>query len=122
MLPVKLLLTEAGELTELGRAYSTPRDLKEALCVVCPVAGQWNDPAEADKMAMDILIVIHHPSIGMSVNKHMTWATLLRWKPLPECSSAHMVSNISLFSFPVDSGSSARPLANRSVLHEHQCC
>ncbi|XP_062310264.1 stalled ribosome sensor GCN1 [Osmerus eperlanus] len=63
VLPVELLLTEAGELTELGRTYSTPRVLKEALCVVCPVAGQWNDPAEADKMAMDILIVIHHPSI-----------------------------------------------------------
>lgn len=63
VLPAEALQTETGELTELGRTYSTPRILLEALCVVCSVAGQWNDPADAAKMAMEILIVTHHPSI-----------------------------------------------------------
>ncbi|CAB1319637.1 unnamed protein product [Coregonus sp. 'balchen'] len=55
VLPQEVLQTESGELSEVGKAYSPPRVLLEALCVVCTVAGQWNDPAEADKMAMDIL-------------------------------------------------------------------
>uniref|UniRef100_A0AAZ3PQP5 TOG domain-containing protein n=1 Tax=Oncorhynchus tshawytscha TaxID=74940 RepID=A0AAZ3PQP5_ONCTS len=63
VLPQEVLQAESGELSEVGKAYSPPRVLLEALCVVCSVAGQWSDPAEADKMAMEILIVTHHPSI-----------------------------------------------------------
>uniref|UniRef100_A0A8K9X7H9 GCN1 activator of EIF2AK4 n=1 Tax=Oncorhynchus mykiss TaxID=8022 RepID=A0A8K9X7H9_ONCMY len=63
VLPQEVLQAESGELSEVGKAYSPPRVLLEALRVVCSVAGQWSDPAEADKMAMEILIVTHHPSI-----------------------------------------------------------
>uniref|UniRef100_A0A4W5R6Q8 GCN1 activator of EIF2AK4 n=1 Tax=Hucho hucho TaxID=62062 RepID=A0A4W5R6Q8_9TELE len=63
VLPQEVLQVESGELSEVGKAYSPPRVLLEALCVVCSVAGQWSDLAEADKMAMEILIVTHHPSI-----------------------------------------------------------
>uniref|UniRef100_A0AAZ3RIA1 TOG domain-containing protein n=1 Tax=Oncorhynchus tshawytscha TaxID=74940 RepID=A0AAZ3RIA1_ONCTS len=63
VLPQEVLQTESGELSEVGKAYSPPRVLLEALCVVCSVAGQWNDTAEADKIAMEILVVTHHPSI-----------------------------------------------------------
>lgn len=65
MLPQEVLQAESGELSEVVKAYCPPRVLLEALCVVCSVAGQWSDPAEADKMAMEILIVTHHPSIGL---------------------------------------------------------
>ncbi|XP_064822352.1 stalled ribosome sensor GCN1-like [Oncorhynchus masou masou] len=63
VLPQEMLQTESGELSEVGKAYSPPRVLLEALFVVCSVAGQWNDTAEADKIAMEILVVTHHPSI-----------------------------------------------------------
>ena len=58
------LVSESGELTEVGRSYTPPRVLLEALCVICSATSQWGDPAEAEKMAMEILIVTHHPSIG----------------------------------------------------------
>lgn len=67
VLPQEVLQTESGELSEVGKAYSPPRVLLEALGVVCSVAGQWNDTAEADKIAMEILVVTHHPSIGLFV-------------------------------------------------------
>ncbi|KAJ8414754.1 hypothetical protein AAFF_G00022770 [Aldrovandia affinis] len=57
------LLSEAGEPTELGRFYTPPRILKEALCVICSVAGQQNDATEAERLAIEVLIVAHHPSI-----------------------------------------------------------
>ena len=65
VLPPEALQTETGELTDLGRSYVPPRNLLEALSVICSVAGQWNDPAEAEKLALDIIIVTHHPSIGL---------------------------------------------------------
>uniref|UniRef100_A0AAY4DUK3 TOG domain-containing protein n=1 Tax=Denticeps clupeoides TaxID=299321 RepID=A0AAY4DUK3_9TELE len=63
VLPTEALQNESGELSEVGRAYTPPRVLLEALGVFCSVAGQWNDPAEAEKLAMDLLLVSHHPSI-----------------------------------------------------------
>ncbi|XP_071778358.1 stalled ribosome sensor GCN1 [Centroberyx gerrardi] len=63
VLPQDVLVSESGELTELGRSYSPPRVLLEALCVVCSAASQWGDPPEAENLAMEILIVTHHPSI-----------------------------------------------------------
>ncbi|KAM9391827.1 stalled ribosome sensor GCN1 [Pholidichthys leucotaenia] len=58
-----LLVSESGELTELGRNYVPLRVLLEALCVFCSSAGQWGDPAEVESLAMETLIVAHHPSI-----------------------------------------------------------
>ncbi|XP_030646777.1 eIF-2-alpha kinase activator GCN1 [Chanos chanos] len=70
-----LLQTETGELTELGRSYTPPRIFLEALSVICAVAGQWNDTAEAEKLALDLIIVTHHPSI-VSVRSDL-WPHLL---------------------------------------------
>ncbi|XP_029296590.1 LOW QUALITY PROTEIN: eIF-2-alpha kinase activator GCN1 [Cottoperca gobio] len=63
VLPQDVLVLESGELTELGRSYTPPRVLLDALFVVCSAAGQWGDPTEAENLAMEILIVTHHPSI-----------------------------------------------------------
>ncbi|XP_059192909.1 stalled ribosome sensor GCN1 [Centropristis striata] len=63
VLPQDVLVSESGELTELGRNYIPPRALLDALCVVCSSASQWGDPTEAENLAMEILIVTHHPSI-----------------------------------------------------------
>ncbi|XP_012704734.2 eIF-2-alpha kinase activator GCN1 isoform X1 [Fundulus heteroclitus] len=63
VLPQDVLVSESGELTELGRSYVPPRVLLDALCVVCSAASQWGDPAEAENVAMETLIVAHHPSI-----------------------------------------------------------
>ncbi|XP_020492033.2 stalled ribosome sensor GCN1 [Labrus bergylta] len=63
ILPQDVLVSESGELTELGRSYVPPRALLDALCVVCSSAGQGGDPSEAENLAMETLIVTHHPSI-----------------------------------------------------------
>lgn len=68
VLPQEVLVLESGELTELGRSYVAPRVLLDALSVVCSSASQWGDPAEAENLAMEILIVSHHPSIGMGMS------------------------------------------------------
>lgn len=57
-------MSESGELTETGRSYIPPSVLLDALCTVCSSASQWGDAAEAESLAMEILIVSHHPSIG----------------------------------------------------------
>ncbi|XP_060926868.1 stalled ribosome sensor GCN1 [Limanda limanda] len=58
-----VLVSDSGELTELGRSYIPPRVLLEALYVVCSATSQWGDPTEAENLAMEIMIVSHHPSI-----------------------------------------------------------
>uniref|UniRef100_A0A672PVJ7 GCN1 activator of EIF2AK4 n=1 Tax=Sinocyclocheilus grahami TaxID=75366 RepID=A0A672PVJ7_SINGR len=75
ILPSDVVYMETGELTEIGRSYVAPRILLDALSVICSVAAQWNDPAETEKLALDILIVIHHPSI-VAVRSEM-WPSLL---------------------------------------------
>uniref|UniRef100_A0A8C5HZY1 TOG domain-containing protein n=1 Tax=Gouania willdenowi TaxID=441366 RepID=A0A8C5HZY1_GOUWI len=75
VLPQDVLLSESGELTELGRTYVPPRVLLNALCVICSSASQWGDAAEAKSLAMETLIVAHHPSI---VEAHAAlWPSLL---------------------------------------------
>nr|XP_019949232.1 PREDICTED: eIF-2-alpha kinase activator GCN1 [Paralichthys olivaceus] len=63
VLPQEVLVSDSGEPTELGRSYIPPRVLLEALCVVCSTASQWGDPTEAENLAMEIMIITHHPSI-----------------------------------------------------------
>ncbi|XP_062854960.1 stalled ribosome sensor GCN1 [Trichomycterus rosablanca] len=75
VLPPEALLTESGELTELGRSYIPPKVFLESLCSICSVAGQWNDPAEAEKLALNVLIIAHHPSIVAA--KSEVWQLLL---------------------------------------------
>lgn len=59
-----ILTSDSGELTELGRSYVPPRVLLDALCIICSAASQWGDLVEAESLAMETLIVAHHPSIG----------------------------------------------------------
>ncbi|XP_016426339.1 eIF-2-alpha kinase activator GCN1-like [Sinocyclocheilus rhinocerous] len=75
ILPSDVVYTESSELTEIGRSYIAPRILLDALSVICSVAAQWNDPAETENLALDILIVTHHPSI-VAVRSEM-WPSLL---------------------------------------------
>ncbi|XP_034546988.1 eIF-2-alpha kinase activator GCN1 [Notolabrus celidotus] len=63
ILPQDAVASDSGELTELGRSYVPPRVLLDAMCVVCSSASQWSDPTEAENLAMEILIVTHHPSL-----------------------------------------------------------
>ncbi|CAB1445303.1 unnamed protein product [Pleuronectes platessa] len=63
VLPQDVLVSDSGELTEMGRSYIPPRVLLEALYVVCSATSQWGDPTEAENLAMEIMIVSHHPSI-----------------------------------------------------------
>ncbi|XP_034077743.1 eIF-2-alpha kinase activator GCN1 [Gymnodraco acuticeps] len=63
VLPQDVLVSETGELTEMGRSYNPPRVLLDALCLVCSSTSQWGDSNEAEKIAMETLIVAHHPSI-----------------------------------------------------------
>ncbi|KAK9522292.1 hypothetical protein VZT92_018767 [Zoarces viviparus] len=63
VLPQDILVSDLGELTELGRGYIPPRVLLDALCVICSSASQWADPTEAENLAMETLIVTHHPSL-----------------------------------------------------------
>nr|XP_020454851.1 eIF-2-alpha kinase activator GCN1 isoform X2 [Monopterus albus] len=75
VLPPEVLVSESGELTELGRSYIPPRVLLDALCVICSAAGQWGDYTEAGNLAMELLIVTHHPSIVEA--RHGLWPILL---------------------------------------------
>uniref|UniRef100_A0A8D3CE50 GCN1 activator of EIF2AK4 n=1 Tax=Scophthalmus maximus TaxID=52904 RepID=A0A8D3CE50_SCOMX len=73
VLPQEVLVSESGELTELGRSYVPPRVLLNALCVISSAASQWGDPTEAEKLAIQLLIVTHHPSIA----RRGLWVVLL---------------------------------------------
>ncbi|XP_077163690.1 stalled ribosome sensor GCN1 isoform X1 [Paroedura picta] len=64
VLPAEALVTESGELTEQGRTYISPRALQEMLCVVSCVAGRDSDPEEAEKLALEMLLVSNHPSLA----------------------------------------------------------
>ncbi|XP_061672508.1 stalled ribosome sensor GCN1 [Syngnathoides biaculeatus] len=63
VMPQDVLVLESGELTELGRNYTRPRVLLDALHVICSSASQWGDSNESQNLAMEILIVAHHPSL-----------------------------------------------------------
>ncbi|XP_015280782.1 PREDICTED: translational activator GCN1 [Gekko japonicus] len=66
VLPAEALVTESGELSEQGRTYIPPRVLQEMLCVVSSVAGLDADPEEKEKLALEMLLVSNHPSLGQS--------------------------------------------------------
>lgn len=64
VLPQEVLVMESGELSELGKTYIPPRVLHEALCVISSVAGLDADSFEPEKLALEMLLVTHHPSVG----------------------------------------------------------
>lgn len=64
VLPHEVLVMESGELSELGKAYIPPRILLEALCVISSVAGLDVDSFEPENLALEMLLLSHHPSLG----------------------------------------------------------
>ncbi|XP_068166575.1 stalled ribosome sensor GCN1 [Antennarius striatus] len=77
VLPQDVLLSESGELTELGRSYIPPRILLETLCIICSAVSLWGDPADAENFAMEVLIITHQPSIVAA--RRGLWPVLLRF-------------------------------------------
>lgn len=64
VMPQEVLVMESGELSEQGKTYIPPRVLHEALCVISSVAGLDVDSFETEKLALEMLLVSHHPSLG----------------------------------------------------------
>lgn len=58
-------MTDAGEVTEMGKAYVPPRVLQEALCVISGVPGLKGDVDSTEQLAQEMLIISHHPSLGL---------------------------------------------------------
>uniref|UniRef100_A0A8C4JSD7 GCN1 activator of EIF2AK4 n=1 Tax=Dromaius novaehollandiae TaxID=8790 RepID=A0A8C4JSD7_DRONO len=83
VLPHEVLVMESGELSELGKAYIPPRVLHEALCVISSVAGLGVDSFETEKLALEMLLVSHHPSI-VSVQPGLWPALLIKMKIDPK--------------------------------------
>ncbi|NXD39989.1 GCN1 kinase, partial [Copsychus sechellarum] len=83
ILPHEVLVTEAGELSELGRTYIPPRVLHEALCVISSVAGLDVDSSEPEKLALEMLLVSHHPSV-VAVQPGLWPALLIKMKIDPK--------------------------------------
>uniref|UniRef100_A0A8C7AYA9 GCN1 activator of EIF2AK4 n=1 Tax=Neovison vison TaxID=452646 RepID=A0A8C7AYA9_NEOVI len=75
VLPLEALVTDAGEVTEAGKAYVPPRVLQEALCVISGVPGLEGDITNTEQLAQEMLIISHHPSL-VAVQAGL-WPTLL---------------------------------------------
>lgn len=58
-------MTEAGEVTEMGKTYVPPRVLQEALCVISGVPALKGDSTSTEALAQEMLIISHHPSLGL---------------------------------------------------------
>lgn len=65
VLPLEALVTDAGEVTEMGKTYVPPRVLQEALCVISGVPGLKGDVTSTEQLAQEMLIISHHPSLGL---------------------------------------------------------
>lgn len=83
VLPLEALVTDAGEVTEAGKAYVPPRVLQEALCVISSVPGLKGDVTDTEQLAQEMLIISHHPSL-VAVQSGLWPALLARMKIDPE--------------------------------------
>uniref|UniRef100_G1SPJ5 Stalled ribosome sensor GCN1 n=2 Tax=Oryctolagus cuniculus TaxID=9986 RepID=G1SPJ5_RABIT len=83
VLPLEALVTDAGEVTEAGKAYVPPRVLQEALCVISGVPGLKGDVTNTEQLAREMLIISHHPSL-VAVQSGLWPALLARMKIDPE--------------------------------------
>uniref|UniRef100_A0ABI7ZT53 TOG domain-containing protein n=1 Tax=Felis catus TaxID=9685 RepID=A0ABI7ZT53_FELCA len=79
VLPLEALVTDAGEVTEAGKAYVPPRVLQEALCVISGVPGLEGDITNTEQLAQEMLIISHHPSL-VAVQSGLWPALLARMK------------------------------------------
>ncbi|KAI6049711.1 GCN1 [Marmota monax] len=83
VLPSEALVTDAGEVTEMGKAYVPPRVLQEALCVISGVPGLEGDITNTEQLAREMLIISHHPSL-VAVQSGLWPALLAKMKIDPE--------------------------------------
>ena len=83
VLPLEALVTDAGEVTEAGKAYVPPRVLQEALSVISGVPGLEGDVTSMEQLAQEMLIISHHPSL-VAVQSGLWPALLTRMKIDPE--------------------------------------
>ncbi|XP_047618729.1 eIF-2-alpha kinase activator GCN1 isoform X3 [Phacochoerus africanus] len=83
VLPLEALVTDAGEVTEAGKAYVPPRVLQEALSVISGVPGLEGDVTSMEQLAQEMLIISHHPSL-VTVQSGLWPALLTRMKIDPE--------------------------------------
>ncbi|XP_032097403.1 eIF-2-alpha kinase activator GCN1 isoform X2 [Sapajus apella] len=83
VLPLEALVTNAGEVTEAGKAYVPPRVLQEALCVISGVPGLKGDVTNTEQLAQEMLIISHHPSL-VAVQSGLWPALLARMKIDPD--------------------------------------
>nr|XP_012611936.1 eIF-2-alpha kinase activator GCN1 [Microcebus murinus] len=83
VLPSEALVTDAGDVTEAGKAYVPPRVLQEALCVISGVPGLKGDVTDTEQLARELLIISHHPSL-VAVQSGLWPALLTRMKIDPE--------------------------------------
>ncbi|XP_065273696.1 stalled ribosome sensor GCN1 [Emys orbicularis] len=83
VLPIEALVTETGELSELGKTYIPPRVLQETLCVISAVAGLEVDRTETENLALEMLLVSHHPSL-VEVQSGLWPVLLIKMKIDPE--------------------------------------
>nr|XP_033809981.1 eIF-2-alpha kinase activator GCN1 isoform X2 [Geotrypetes seraphini] len=82
-LPREDLVTESGEISELAKASISPRILQETLHVIASGPSLEADPEEGEKLARELLIVAHHPSLA--VQSALWPALLLKMKIDPLC-------------------------------------
>ncbi|KAL4660360.1 eIF-2-alpha kinase activator GCN1 [Arapaima gigas] len=75
VMTLDMLLSETSELSEMGRSYTPPRILQEALYTICSAPALQNDPVEAERLAAEILVIAHHPSIEAA--RSGLWPVLL---------------------------------------------
>uniref|UniRef100_A0A8C6GXV6 Stalled ribosome sensor GCN1 n=1 Tax=Mus spicilegus TaxID=10103 RepID=A0A8C6GXV6_MUSSI len=83
VLPLEALVTDAGEVTEMGKTYVPPRVLQEALCVISGVPGLKGDIPSTEQLAQEMLIISHHPSL-VAVQSGLWPALLTRMKIDPD--------------------------------------
>nr|XP_017516713.2 eIF-2-alpha kinase activator GCN1 isoform X1 [Manis javanica] len=83
VLPLEALVTDTAEVTEAGKAFVPPRVLQEALCVISGVPSLEGDVTNTEKLAQEMLIISHHPSL-VAVQSGLWSALLARMKIDPE--------------------------------------
>ncbi|KAM4808080.1 stalled ribosome sensor GCN1 [Rhinophrynus dorsalis] len=63
LVPSETPATESEDSSESGKSQLSPRVLQEALYVLTCVPGLETDPAEAQNLAQELLILANHPSV-----------------------------------------------------------
>lgn len=81
VLPLEALVTDAGEVTEAGKAYVPPRVLQEALGIISRVPGLEGDTSNTELLAQEMLIISHHPSLGLWLSQ--VWEGRAIWGRVP---------------------------------------